>query len=106
MMEKAMPSHHYPCRLYGLTSASSQQKKEWKDFVKKLDLHSEFMHRDEFMKKYNIPNAEFPAAYMQTGTTVTLFITSMEINECGTLADLKRLVNKSLPEVLGESKDY
>ncbi|MFP4655560.1 MAG: hypothetical protein ACLFMM_07825 [Methanohalobium sp.] len=88
----AMPST-YPCKLCAITYGNFGMKNEWKEFVNNLDIHLEFLHKDEFMESYDISNASFPCAYLvENGSSPELFITSEEINRCKTLDDLKELV--------------
>lgn len=88
----AMPST-YPCNLCAITYGNFGMKNEWKVFIDNLDVPVEFLHKDEFMKSYDINNASFPCGYLvENGSSPELFITSYEINKCKTLDDLKELV--------------
>jgi len=37
--------------------------KDWKSYVKDLEIPAEFLHKDEFEKKYDFQNAKYPSAY-------------------------------------------
>ncbi len=39
-------------------------KKEWAEFLRKLNIETIFCHKDEFLKKYGKQKAEFPAIFM------------------------------------------
>ena len=94
----------YQCNLCALTYGTVRMKDEWKAFIDKLKMPSEFLHRDEFLRKlkthpHNIRNAKFPAVFLDKGGKISLFITNNEINECKTLKDLMNLITKKLASV-------
>jgi len=35
-------------------------KKDWKKYIKNLDVPLELLHRDQFIKQYGVKNAKFP----------------------------------------------
>jgi hypothetical protein len=74
-------------------------KKEWKRFVHDLGIPVRFMSRDEFSSQFRALTATFPAAFLQTGNDLTLFISTDEINRCAQLEDLISLVQQRLTQI-------
>jgi len=94
----------YQCNLCALTYSTVRMKDEWKTFIDKLKIPSEFLHRDEFLRMlkthpHNIKDAKFPSIFLRKGEKISLFITHDEINKCKTLKDLMSLITKKLSEV-------
>ena len=83
-------------------------KKDWKEFINKLNVpveflkkdkfSLEFLHRDEFKEKYDMPNAKFPSAYLHSDSKLRLFISQDEMNSVNTLDELMELVNQKIKE--------
>ena len=57
-------------------------KKEWKKFIENLGVPVEFLHRDEFLERFNLKDIEFPAAFVKEEGDIKLIISSTEINNC------------------------
>lgn len=89
----------YPCRLCLLTWDNLGMKKDWRTFINSLEADIEFLHRGEFMKRYQI-DVNLPAAFVKRNSSLSLFISSDEINACGTLDDLMNLVRKKVAKVI------
>jgi len=92
----------YKCDLCTLTFGAATVKAEWKNFVKDLPVSTEFLHIDEFNKKYPslIGKYEFPIVLMQKEENYQVFITSQEFSG---YQDLGALM-KAVQEKLGRSK--
>lgn len=88
----------YACNLCAVTFSNTGMKGEWKAFISTLGIPVEFLHRDEFLNKYPVKDAQFPAAFLKNGG-VSLFITHTEINACETLEDLMDLVTKKVEKI-------
>ncbi|MHA1913109.1 MAG: hypothetical protein ACW986_11265 [Promethearchaeota archaeon] len=82
----------YECNLCAQTFSTFGMKKDWKKFINKLDIDSEFLHKDEFEEKYKISEAKFPSAYLKNGTSVNLLITQEEMNKVTSLDEMEALV--------------
>jgi len=100
-LHKAIFPSTYQCNLCALTYGTVRLKDEWKEFIDKLKIPTEFLHRDEFLRKlkshpHNIKNAKFPAVFLDKEGKISLLITHTEINECKTLKDLMNLITKKL----------
>ena len=90
----------YSCNLCAITYGTLSMKKEWKSFIENLSLPTQFLHRDEFRKKYPKNKEEFPSIFIKKGQQLCLLISSKEINKCNSLADLKYLVSYKIKEFL------
>ncbi len=78
-------------------------KDEWKEFIDKLNIRYEFLHRDEFYKKLeahpdHLKDIEFPAIFLNRDGTISLFIGHKDINKCKTLKELMNLISSKLKE--------
>ena len=103
-LHKTVAPSTYQCNLCALTYGKVRMKDQWKKFIEKLNIPTEFLHRDEFLKRlkthpHNIKNAKFPSVFLNKGGKISLFITRDEINKCKTLKDLMNLITKKLTSV-------
>ncbi len=90
----------YDCNLCALTYDNlGIMKREWKKFIRGLEIKVQFLHKDEFTKLFNIKNVDFPAAFLKKDTKIELLITHNKINECKTLGDLEKLVLKKVERI-------
>ncbi|MHA1478922.1 MAG: hypothetical protein ACTSPU_12065, partial [Promethearchaeota archaeon] len=71
-------------------------KKEWKSFINDLGINTEFLHKDEFLEKYDIKDAKYPSAYILKNGNLTLFISQKEMNKVTTLTEMEDLVSSKL----------
>ncbi len=81
----------YACHLCALTHGHFRIKQEWKWFVEALPIKAAFLHKDEFEQHYSIRTV-LPAVFVMSGDVVQEIITQPELDNCQTLADLKKLV--------------
>ena len=86
----------YQCNLCMQTFGAISMKKDWKSYVKNLDIPAEFLHKDEFEKKYDIKNAKYNSAYYKNGSNMKLVISQEEMDAVNSLEELKGLVGKKL----------
>ena len=93
---KALRPSTYQCNLCQTTFGTFGVKKEWKSFIKDLGIESEFLHRDEFLEKYDIKDAKYPSAYVLKNGNLTLLITQEEMNKVATLTEMEDLVYSKL----------
>lgn len=88
----------YPCRLCGLTYGAFGMKSKWRKFIDNIGIPVEFLHRDEFLERYDIDQLEFPSIYLQKGKRVELFISKNAVNSINTLEALMDLVESKVKE--------
>ncbi|WP_342303684.1 hypothetical protein [Methanolobus sp. ZRKC5] len=89
----------YDCNLCGLTYGNVGMKSGWKQFVSGLKFPVEFLHKDEFLEKYDIENVSFPCAYIESDNEVELLISSDEMNSLDELDDLMSLVSLKMADI-------
>jgi len=95
---KALRPSTYNCNLCQTTFGVFGAKKEWKSFINDLGIDSEFLHKDEFLEKYNIKDAKYPSAYMMKNGNLSIFITQEEMNKVATLAEMEEMVSSKLKQ--------
>ncbi len=76
----------YKCNLCALTYGNLGEKRKWTEFIKSLD--TEFLHKDEFHKKYSV-KAELPAIF---DGKLKLLISAKKLAKLKTLDELINLV--------------
>lgn len=86
----------YECNLCAITYGNFGIRAEWQEFLETLHLPLEFLHRDEFEKRYKIKEPSLPAIFIQSAGGLEPFIGSAEINSCHSLDDLKILITERL----------
>jgi hypothetical protein len=100
---KRVFSEDRPCSLCSTTCGPLGMRRQWRSFIRKLDLPADFLHRDEFVRKH--PRAfikaypksiSYPCIVMRTDDAVEILVTPEEINACKTLDELIDLVAKTL----------
>lgn len=90
--KKILRPSRYECNLCFQTFGAFSMKKDWKSFIKNLDIDTEFLHRDEFEKAYHIKDAKYPSAYILENGNLTLLISADEMNEAKSLDEMEVLV--------------
>ncbi len=86
----------YSCRLCSLTHSTFRMRRDWREFVGRLGVPVEFLHRDEFIGRYGPASAELPAVYLKSESGPVLSIRHDEIGACGSLGDLQHLIKKKI----------
>ncbi len=86
----------YSCNLCAITYDNMGMKQEWKKFIDNLNVPVEFLHRDEFLKRYHLKDIEFPSAFVKKEENITLLITHTDIDNCKSMEDLMNLVRKKV----------
>ncbi|MFX0002475.1 MAG: hypothetical protein ACFE9C_03485 [Candidatus Hodarchaeota archaeon] len=90
--KKILRPSAYECNLCMQTFGPFSMKKDWKSFINNLDIETEFLHRDEFEKKFNINNAKYPSAYILEDGKLKLIISDDEMNSVKSLDEMEVLV--------------
>ena len=103
-LHKTVSPSTYQCNLCALTYGSVRMKDEWKTFIAKLEIPTEFLHRDEFLRRLKthphiVKDVKFPAVFLDKRGKISLLITHDEINKCKTLNDLMNLITEKLASV-------
>lgn len=87
----------YECQLCAITHSAFSMREEWKTFLQSIHHEMEFLHRDEWKQQHQDKADDLPAVYYGD-ETVSLLLSSKEINQCQTLEELKQLIKDRLPE--------
>ncbi len=77
----------YQCGLCALTHDTFTENRIWKDFRESSSTEMEFLHRDEFKKKYN-KEYDYPVVLKQS-ETLELLLSREEIED---IPDVKTLI--------------
>jgi len=88
------------CPLSTITHSPVGMKKEWKRFLKDLEIRSRLLDRDEFSWEFGSVQTTYPAVIVQNGTELTVLVGPEELRRCRDLNDLIQLMQQRLPHVL------
>lgn len=94
---KIVSPRTYACNLCAITHSTFTMRDEWKQFVARLGVPIEFLHRDELERQYGIRDVGLPAVFRQRNGTLEVWITQEQINRCRSLEELEQLVKTKLP---------
>lgn len=83
---KAISPQTYECNLCGLTFGVVSEHKQWKKFREASEIEMEFLHRDEFEKKYS-QKFDYPVV-LQNDSSLSIAIAKAELNKIKTLDEL------------------
>jgi rSAM/selenodomain-associated transferase 1 len=98
-MHKIFSPKTYACSLCHLTHDNFGMKKEWRSFIEHLHVEKEFLHKNQFIRKYGHAQNSFPAVYYCINNELQLLISSEELNSTFALDDLKNLLRLKLATV-------
>jgi len=96
---KILSPKTYPCNLCAITYGNMGMNKKWKEYIDNLTISIEFLHRDEFLKRYDLKNTQLPAAFIKKGDNIAVLIDHSEINGCTSLEELMNLVTMKTENV-------
>lgn len=82
----------YACQLCAITHSAFKERDEWKDYIQNLGVSAEFLHRDEFVSQYKLPDTEFPAIFLETDGELTLCMSASDITSSHSIEELKKLI--------------
>ena len=93
---KAGASGAGTCTLSAITHSPVGMKKEWKRFLKDLDIPSRSLERGEFIAEFGHghPQMTFPVVLIQKGTELTIVVNTEELSRCKDLTDLINLLRQ------------
>lgn len=86
----------YECNLCAISHSYLSERGEWKEFIEELGVECEFLHRDEFLKKYNSNEKTFPVVFELVDDKLELKLSADKINQCKSMDDLKTAINSFL----------
>ena len=90
----------YQCNLCNLTHGYFQAREEWVTFLDDLDADIEFLHRDEYIKKYSSQEAGadigLPAIFVKDNDELKLWVDNKVINEVLSTDDLMEMIRAAV----------
>ncbi|MBT4352181.1 hypothetical protein HOD20_06640 [archaeon] len=92
-VHKIISPKTYNCNLCAITYGNLGMKKKWKKYITSLPIKTEFLHKNEFNKKYGI-NEELPAIFLESNDKIKLIISADEINTCKNIEDFIHLIKE------------
>lgn len=96
MAHKIVSPETYDCQLCMLTHGNLGMREQWKQYLESIEAELEFLHRDEFLKKYGQHAASLPALFLVREREAELFMSEAEINSCESLQVLIEKLDKGL----------
>jgi hypothetical protein len=84
---KLLSPSTYQCSLCTLTHDTFTEKEAWKEFRKSIGMPMEFLHRDEFEKKYDL-RFDYPVILRKSDTIEVL----MKKEEIDTIEEIDELI--------------
>jgi hypothetical protein len=91
---KVFAPQRYPCNLCKITFGLLLMKKKWKRYTQNLPYHVEFLHRDEFLARYE-SDIKLPAAIF-ANSELSVLLAADEINRATTPEDLIAMMETKL----------
>ena len=89
---KILSPKTYSCNLCALTHGHFKIKEDWVNFLEEIGSELEFLHRDEFVEKYDYSNAALPAIFIEGHGEISVWLDQASINKVQTLSDLKATI--------------
>jgi len=86
---KVFSPQTYACNLCAISHSYINERDEWKEFISSLGVECEFLHRDEFEKKYQITEQAYPTVYLKNDNRLEVCLDADAINECDSMHKLK-----------------
>ncbi len=99
MAHKLISPDTYNCQLCMLTHGHLGMRDQWRDYLDSLDAEMEFLHRNEFIKKYPQADVDLPALFLARDKEVSLLVSSETISNCSTMDMLIEKVNEAIQAV-------
>lgn len=90
---KVFSPQTYECNLCAISHSYLSERSEWKEFIEELGVECEFLHRDEFLKKYSSDEKNFPVIFDLVDSELKLSLSAEQINACNSMDDLKEAIN-------------
>ena len=93
-MVKVFTPLRYPCNLCKITFGLLLMKKKWKRYTRGLPFHVEFLHRNEFLARYDSQD-QLPAIFRANGE-LSVLLAAEEINGARTPDELIAMMDANL----------
>ncbi|MDO6605227.1 GTPase [Arenibacter palladensis] len=101
-IHKTLDPKSYNCNLCAITFGLFSEHRKWKEFRRNSGVDMEFLHRDEFKKRYpNISQDKeaFPLIFILKGGRLQEFLQKEEINNMKSQEDLIFAIEAKLSQI-------
>ena len=101
-IHKTLDPKSYNCNLCAITFGLFSEHKKWKEFRQNSGVDMEFLHRDEFEKRYPYEREDkdvFPLVLILNGGKLQEFLHKGEINSMKSQEDLIFAVEAKLSQI-------
>lgn len=89
---KVFSPQTYECNLCAISHSYLSERSEWREFIEGLGVECEFLHRDEFLKKYSSDEKDFPVIFELINGKLKTSLSAEKINTCKSMDDLKTAI--------------
>ncbi|WP_298479258.1 GTPase [uncultured Maribacter sp.] len=90
-LHKVVSPNTYACSLCDVTYGAFSENEIWKKFRERSTVKMEFLHKDEFVKKYKVPKVnvyDYPVILKSVNGELESFVNANEINDLKKAQDL------------------
>jgi len=91
---KVLAPTSYSCNLCQVTYGWFTERRDWRAFIAGLDAECEFLHRDQFHRRFPNLDIPLPAVLQFADAEPRLCIDAARLNACRELGDLIGLVRE------------
>jgi len=99
MAHKLISPDTYDCQLCMLTHGHLGMRDQWREYLDSLGVEMEFLHRNEFTKKYPDTVMELPALFLARDSDVELLVSADTISNCETMDILIEKINDCIKNI-------
>ena len=95
-MHKLLSPATYQCSLCAITHDTFGMRKEWKEFIERLNVPIEFFHRPDFRAVYPDIDVELPVILADNNGAIRTILTADEMKSAGDVPGLIRALSSKL----------
>ncbi len=95
-IHKTLSPKTYPCDLCALTYGALSMKKQWREWLKSLDMPVEFYHRADFKAAWPEVNVALPVIMKEEGGALHFVVPAQDFKGMKTLDDLITVMRERL----------
>ncbi len=95
-MHKLFSPATYQCSLCAITHDTFGMRKEWKEFIERLNIPIEFFHRPDFRAAYPDIEVELPAILSEKNNEIKTILSASEMKAAGDVPGLIKALSAKL----------
>ena len=96
-LHKLISPTTYDCKLCELTHGFFAEKSQWSDFLKEAKFKAEFLHKNEFISRFeSYSTHSLPAVFEMDGTKLRCLLNSCDFKNLNDLSELCVKIKSSL----------